>query len=88
MEGIGIIRIFVTAKVNMKRIFRKKMTEEVVCEYRLFFFYNHRILDGCFLVARAQEIFCGNLFLDVASQEILEEILFKNGLWPEIIIFK
>ena len=37
MEGIGIIRIFVTAKVNMKRIFRKKMTEEVVCEYRLFF---------------------------------------------------
>ena len=39
MEGIGIIRIFVTAKVNMKRIFRKKMTEEVVCEYRLFFLY-------------------------------------------------
>ena len=56
LEGIGIIRIFVTAKVNMKRIFRKKMTEEVVCEYRLFFLYNHRILDGCFLVARAQDV--------------------------------
>ena len=34
-----------------------------VCQFK-------RILDGCFLVARAQEIFCGNLFLDVASQEI------------------
>ena len=30
----------------------------------------NRLLDGCFLVARAQEIFCGNLFLDVAPQEI------------------
>ena len=30
-----------------------------------------RILDGCFLVARAQEIFGGNLVLEVASQEIL-----------------
>ena len=45
---MDIIRKFVTAKVNMKRIFRKKMTEEVVCEYRLFFLYDHRNLDGCF----------------------------------------
>ena len=29
------------------------------------------MLYGWFLVARAQEIFCGNLFLDVASQEII-----------------
>ena len=29
-----------------------------------------RMLDGCFLVARAQEIFGGNLFKEVASQEI------------------
>ena len=29
-----------------------------------------RMLNGCFLVARAQEIFGGNLFKDVASQEI------------------
>lgn len=55
---MDIIRKFVTAKVNMKRIFRKKMTEEVVCEYRLFFcmiigFIGSsefkRMLDGCFL---------------------------------------
>ena len=34
-----------------------------VCQFK-------RMLDGCFLVARAQEIFGGNLFEEVASQEI------------------
>ena len=45
-----------------------------VCQFK-------RILDGCFLVARAQEIFCGNLFLDVASQEINHRIL--DGVYAE-----
>ena len=34
-----------------------------------------------FLVARAQEIFCGNLVLDVASQEINHRIL--DGVYAE-----
>ena len=31
---------------------------------------------------------CSVDFFSCLRQEILEEILFKNGLWPEIIIFK
>ena len=34
-------------KSKINKDFYEK-AEEVVCEYRLFFLYDHRILDGCF----------------------------------------
>ena len=34
---------------NKKLIHIRLNLDEAVCEYRLIFLYNHRILDGCFL---------------------------------------